>query len=254
MLRRALGETLGSLAARTLAPVDVVVIDSGIDSSHAELAGRIVRAHRIEIVEGKPHVVDVPIPSNGDAYGHGTAVASVIAKVAANARIVDVRVLGSDNKGGGEILLAGLELAIRERIPVINMSLAATAKFSAQLAALCETAYRQGQVVIAAKRNQPLFDNGFPAELSSSISVDRARLDSLRKLVYRPQPIEFAAHGEDVVVAAPGGGYTTKTGTSFATPVLSGICALVLGAFPELRPFEVKAILKAYAEEVIIPA
>jgi subtilisin family serine protease len=36
------------------------------------------------------------------------------------------------------------------------------------------------------------------------------------------------------------------TGTSFAAPVVSGVCALLLGAFPMLRPFEVRAVLAAY--------
>ena len=55
--------------------------------------------------------------------------------------------------------------------------------------------------------------------------------------------IEFRARGEDVRVAAMGGGYTTMTGTSFATPTVSGICALLRGAYPDLQTFEVKAIL-----------
>jgi subtilisin family serine protease len=39
------------------------------------------------------------------------------------------------------------------------------------------------------------------------------------------------------------------TGTSFATPAISGICALLVGAFPDLRPFEVKSILRWFAED-----
>jgi subtilisin family serine protease len=34
------------------------------------------------------------------------------------------------------------------------------------------------------------------------------------------------------------------TGTSFATPTVTGLCALLLGAFPDLRPFELKTLLK----------
>ena len=59
--------------------------------------------------------------------------------------------------------------------------------------------------------------------------------------------IEFAARGEEVVVAAPGGGETTMTGTSFATPAVSGLCALLVGAYPDLRPFDVKSLLRAFA-------
>ena len=48
---------------------------------------------------------------------------------------------------------------------------------------------------------------------------------------------------------APEGGYTTMTGTSFATPIMCGFVALLLGAYPDLRPFEVKALLKAMSAE-----
>ncbi len=89
---------------------------------------------------------------------------------------------------------------------------------------------------------------GFPAEFSNCISVDNKAFVSPYEFVYRPDTvIEYAANGEEVVVAAAGGGYTTMTGTSFAAPTVSGLCALILGAYPALRPFELKTILKAYA-------
>ena len=37
------------------------------------------------------------------------------------------------------------------------------------------------------------------------------------------------------------------TGTSFATPAISGLCALLLGAYPGLQPYEVKSVLRAKA-------
>ena len=56
------------------------------------------------------------------------------------------------------------------------------------------------------------------------------------------------APSDEVTVAAAGGGYTTKTGTSFATPAVCGLCALLVGAFPDLRPFELKTLLKKNAK------
>ena len=117
------------------------------------------------------------------------------------------------------------------------MSLAATAEFAAALHALCETAYYQNQVVVAAKRNMPLVDNGFPAEFSSCIGVDNRAFPSPFVFRFMPgQVIEYAAHGTGVAVAAPGGGYSTKTGTSFATPTISGICARHAGRLPGYAP------------------
>jgi hypothetical protein len=38
------------------------------------------------------------------------------------------------------------------------------------------------------------------------------------------------------------------TGTSFATPTVTGLCALLIGAYPDLRLFEIKTLLKNFAE------
>lgn len=235
-------------AAGDLQPVDVAVVDSGVDATHADLAGRIVRAMHVEFVEGESRVVETEVPSNNDVYGHGTAVSSIIARIAPNARITDIRVLNRMNVGSGQALLAGFRHAVDQRLRVINMSLAALSQFARPLNRLCETAYLQNQIVVAARRNMPLADQGFPAEFSSVVSADCGRFDSPFELRFRPEHlIEYIAHGEDVVVAAPGGGHTTRTGTSLATPALTGLCALLVGAWGDLRPFDVKGALRAFS-------
>jgi subtilisin family serine protease len=249
-LLSALHRKFPDLCSSPLEPVSVAVIDSGIDATHPALAGKVLEAYAVEKVDGLFQVVKGQVPENADLYGHGTAVASIICGLAPNARLIDIRVLDALNVGPGEALLAGFNFAVTQRIKILNMSLAAKATLAPQLHPLCETAYRQNQLVIAARRNMPLMDNGFPAELSSSIGVDLGKFLSQFTLKFRADhPIEFIAHGEEVTVAAAGGGYTTMTGTSFATPAISGICALLVGAFPDLRIFEVKSILRWFAEE-----
>jgi subtilisin family serine protease len=244
----ALEGALADLAARPLAPIEVAVLDSGVDATHPDLAGRVRAAFAVEIVKGRSEVVAKAADRNHDVFGHGTGVASIIAKQAPNASIVDYRVLDADNTGAGDALVAALDAAVTRGCRVINMSLAAKREFGPRLLAHCERAYREGLVVVAAKRNMPLADLGFPAEYTAVIGVDRASFPSLSIVRYQPKSvIEFVGHGEQVVVAAPGGGYTTKSGTSFATPAIAGLVALLLGAYPDLRPFEIKSILKARA-------
>ncbi len=244
-LKAALQESFESLREKTLSPVDVAVVDSGVDASHPDLQGKIVRAYCVQMVDDEPELVEKPTDSNNDAYGHGTAVASMVTQVAPNARITDIRVLNVGNVGAGKALLRGFQYAVDEGFRVINLSLAATAKFAPALNELCEKAYRNNQLVISAKRNMPLVDNGFPAELSSCISVDIGTASNLQVTFRDNHPIEFAGHGEDVKVAAAKGGYTTMTGTSFAAPAVSGLCALLVGAHEDLRPFDIKSLLRA---------
>jgi subtilisin family serine protease len=248
-LRAALKVSLEQLRRRRLAPVTVAVVDSGIDATHPALRGRIVRAMCIAEARGKCRVRKVAVPRNHDVYGHGTAVSSIIAKIAPNARFIDVRVLDDRNACSGETLIAGFRQAIEEGARIINMSLACHARFAPELAALCETAYRRNQLIVASKRNMPLVDNGFPAELSSCIGVDVGRFSTPLHIMFRDNHvIQFVAHGEAVVVPAAGGGTTTVTGTSFATPAVSGLCALLVGANPDLQPFDLKSLLRAFAD------
>jgi subtilisin family serine protease len=233
-----------------LRAVDVAVVDSGIDATHPILEGRVAAAYHYDPHAETPEPLDGPTQENNDVFGHGTAVGSIIAELAPNARLIDVRVLRPGNQGVGDVLVAGLRHAIELGCPVINMSIAASAKLARQLQPLLETAYRSGQVVVASTRNMPLVDYGFPAELSGTISVDSMSTPRLLDLLYRGRThvIEFAACGEELEVAVAGGGYRRVTGTSFATPVVAAVCALLLGAKPDLRPFEIRTLLKAYSE------
>jgi subtilisin family serine protease len=254
LLTRALEVPIERLRKRKLAPVTVAILDSGIDGSHPDLAGRVVRGMIFEAAENGEVTSRESNPrKNNDVYGHGTGVASIIARIAPNASFIDVRVLGGQNSGVGDVTIAGLEHAVRSEANLLNMSLAVSEKYVPSLAALAEVAYRRGIVIVASRRNMPLQDEGFPAALIPCVGVDNEGKGPEGNWLYRNEVIEYSAHGVEVPVAAHGGGYTTMTGTSFATPIMCGHVALLLGAHPGLRPFEVKALLKAMAMNALPP-
>lgn len=248
-LEAALSSPLESLAEGTLDPVIVAVIDSGVDATHPALRHRVSAAFATTTDQDHRWTLQpCALPACNDRFGHGTSVAGLIAATAPNASLIDIGVLDEKNLGAGEALLEALRYAIESEAKLINMSLAAKAKFAPDLNRLCEAAYRAGKIVVAAKRNQTLFDFGFPAEFSSCVSVDIAVAGGFLGLKYLGStPIEFAAQGVDLVAPAPGDLYTRVTGTSFATPIVSGICALLLGRYPHLTVFEIKALLKHFS-------
>ena len=250
VLKRALDVSIGELSKSELAPVTVAILDSGIDGSHPDLASRIIRGMIFEAdAEGNVESRESDPTQNNDLYGHGTGVASIIARIAPNTRFIDLRVLGGNNRGSGEAMIAGFEHAVRSEAILFNMSLAASEKYVPRMNVLAEDAYRRGISIVASRRNMPLQDEGFPAALIPCVGVDNEGKGPEASWLYRNDVIEYSAHGVDVPVAAHGGGYTTMTGTSFATPIMCGHVALLLGAYPGLRPFEVKAILKAMSAE-----
>ena len=90
--------------------VTVAIVDSGVDNTHPELDGRVVESVEAR-VDGKRVVFDNS--SVGDSAGHGTACAGIIAKIAPDAKLSSIRVLGASGLGDGHAFLAGLEYAIK---------------------------------------------------------------------------------------------------------------------------------------------
>lgn len=227
--------------------VTVAVIDSGIDASHPDLYSKVVESVEARI-DNKKVLFE---PSNsGDSAGHGTACASIVAKIAPDAHFSSVKVLGAGGLGDGHAFLAGLEYAIKKRYKLINLSLGTTKpQFFAPLHDLLDRAYQAGCIVVAAANNLP--QPSFPSVFSSS-------LISVIKCV-ETNPFNFGFHyGEVIELTAPGvnvrtawlnGGYRSLTGNSFACPHIVGIIALLLERFPNLTPFQVKSALYAIARE-----
>jgi subtilisin family serine protease len=247
-LARILETDVPALRDGSLEPVEVALLDTGVDAGHPDLSGRVVDAFEIVRSRGRYRPERRSLPSNNDRSGHGTGVASIIAAVAPNAKIVDICIASSEQGGRGEALLAGLRLAWERRSPVLNVSLCCDRRFLATVTELCEAAYARNQVVVAAQDNAPTGEKGLPAELSSVIGVDcdhRAPAGSLR---FRARHrVEFSAGGRDLAVAAPGGKHAVRTGTSFATASVAGLVTLLRGAHPDLTPFELKSVLKDFA-------
>jgi subtilisin len=253
----ALSLDLTQLAQRPLQPIEVAVVDSGMDASHPDLKAHVIEQYIVEQQKApaggreKPKLHSVPLGTQNDSYWHGTAVGGIIGSLAPNAKLIDVRVLGADNKSTSESMLLGLHHAIERGARVINLSLAASDSSKAELFELLERAHYRDQIVIAARRNFPAQGDGWPAALSACIGVGRDAFEKSSQFRWRQRfPIEVFARGEDVTVAVPGGAYTTTFGTSFATPAVSGLVTLLLGAMPELGPPEIRALLKAHAVEV----
>jgi subtilisin family serine protease len=163
---------------------------------------------------------------------------------------VSARVLGAGFKGSGPILLGGLRWAVEQGFDVVNMSLSTTKRqFAGLLHELADTAYFRRTVLVASAHNMPV--ESYPWRFSSVISVGSHEESDPETFFYNPAPpVEFFARGVGVEIAWVGGGKILSTGNSFATPHMSGICALILAKHPELTPFQLKNVLYLTANNV----
>ena len=233
--------------SRTGKGVTVAVIDSGIDSNHPDLQGKVIES--VEAEADFKRVLFVPSEA-GDSAGHGTACAGIVSSIAPDAGLYSIKVLGAAGSGDGQAFLAGLEYAIKRKIRLINLSLGTTKpQFFAPLHDLLDRAYQAGCIVVAAANNLP--QPSFPSVFSSSlISVSKSEETNPFNFGFRyGEIIELTAPGVNVKTTWLNGGYRSLTGNSFACPHIVGIIALLLETYPNLTPFQVKSLLYDIARQ-----
>jgi subtilisin family serine protease len=169
-----------------------------------------------------------------DDNGHGTHVAGTIAAIANNGGVAGVAFNSPlDNQHGAKI---------------ISMSLGGSGSATLQAAVIKAT--NNGSLLIAAAGNSSDSTVSYPAGYPEVVSV--AATDN------RDQRVSFSSFNNDVEIAAPGvnvtstwnnGGFNTISGTSMATPHVSGVAALIAGTNPSGGPAAWRAELDAAVDD-----
>jgi subtilisin len=226
--------------------VRVGIIDSGLETDHPALQGRVVQSVAFEMVDGEPKLIEND--TAGDLYGHGTACGDIILRLAPEVELVSIRVLGEDLRGKGSAFIAGLEWAIEQRLPVCNLSLSSKSDALFPIFhEVADEAYFRRICLVSAANNVPA--PSYPSLFSSVISVAAHAWPDPERIYYNPDPpVEFGAWGVDVPMAWKGGGSITATGNSFAAPHIAALVARIVAKHPGISPFEVKAVLAGVAD------
>jgi subtilisin family serine protease len=273
------------LTLPALERVPVAVIDSGVDATHPELAGRILDAE--SFVGGSPRV---------DALGHGTFVAGLIAAGADNgigiaglapsAELLVAKVVTSSRAIPIEAEAKAIRWAVENGARVINMSLGGIRdpldperdSFSQLEADAVAYAVSNGVVVVAAVGNadqapsSPWQYASYPAALPHVLGVSAISESggvpkfSNRDKVYndvaapgerilsifpRPLTARFPACSEQGYSSCGPEDYRVAQGTSFAVPQVSAAAALLFSLRPLLRPEQVTALLRRTAVDLV---
>jgi subtilisin family serine protease len=224
----------------------VAVIDSGIDLSHPEIAGR---------VAGSLDLTDAGEPADI----HGTAMAgAIIARgrltgVAPGARILAIRAFDArDGKREATTLmiLRALDWAVTGGARVVNMSFAGPK--DPEITRGIAAARQRGVVLIAAAGNAgPKSPPLFPAADPNVIAVTATDAqDKLLPVAIRGAHVGVAAPGVDILGPAPGGGYQLSSGTSIAAAHVSGIAALLIAHRAGLSSAAVRKSLLSTATDL----
>jgi subtilisin family serine protease len=214
------------------AGVAVAVIDTGVDSSHPDLAGRVL-----------PGAEFPELGTGGrDLLGHGTDVAALIAGragVAPEAEVLPVKLTG-----GSADAEAAVRWAADHGAKVINLSLGGSAgRYDEGL----RYAAKRDVLVVVAAGNTGVDQGVTPLARTAGVLAVSA-VD--RNGAFRP---DVSVAGPEVALAAPGVDITTsrgdRSGTSYAAAIVAGTAALVRAKYPELTAPEVAELLKSTATD-----
>ncbi len=235
--------------------VSVAVIDTGIDGDHPDLRGKV--AEQVDLIGPDPP---------GTAAIHGTLIAGVIGAtenngigvfgVAPHVKLLGLKacqpVPGSQSGGActSESIARALDLAIRRKVRIINMSLGGPRDRLVETLVL--QAARQGIVVVASVGNDgPEAPPRYPAGYESVLAVSAVGpSDKLYERANVGEGVDMVAPGVDIVSTVPGERYNLFSGTSLATAHVSAVAALLLQARPDLSPAELAEALEATARDL----
>ena len=231
----------------------IAIVDSGINLNHPEFAGRLVPGYDFINNDGDPT----------DDHGHGTHVAGIAAAgingfgtvgVCPECKVMPVKVLNQRNGGTWGTVSKGILFAVDNGADVINLSLGATIT-STTLISSVQYALANGVVIVAAAGNMASSNPFYPAAVPGVIGVSGT--DS------QDQYWQVSDYGDYIDVAAPAvniyssyhdlantSGYAYMSGTSMASPFVSGLVGLILSRRPNLTVDEVTALLEKTAKDL----
>jgi type VII secretion-associated serine protease mycosin len=240
------------------AGVVVAVVDTGVDATSPQLAGA--------VAPGVDTSGDAAGTADTDCLGHGTFVAGIIAArpapgtgfagVAPAATILPIRDTNTEDHGFPANMAGGIRAAADAGARVINVSASTNADDPALRAAVVHAQRRDCLVVAAAANNAERGNpTPYPASYPGVLAV--GAVDHTGAPAAFSQTGGFlglVAPGVDVISTGPGGpGQWQQSGTSFATPFVSGAAALVRSYRPELSAAEVEQRLEATATRPAAP-
>ena len=223
----------------TTGSVKVAILDTGVDQSHPDLSSKIV-----DKVDDQKNFTDSL--TIDDLYGHGTHVSGIVAAITNNntgvagvcpdCRLLNGKVLNDSGSGAYSWVSNGIIWATNSGAKVINMSLGGSAK-STTLENAVNYAWNHGVVVVAAAGNSANPSKTYPGAYKNAIAVASTNnLDQKSYFSsYGANWVDVAAPGENIFSTFPTHpyvinkslGYDFGSGTSMATPMVSGTAALI---------------------------
>lgn len=205
--------------------VAVAVLDTGVDPSHPEFSGRIDAAESF-----------VPGETYHDQHGHGTHCLGTVGGnsptvgMSQGCRLLVGKVLDANGSGADTWIAAGIDWAVKKGALVVSMSLGSSAP-APRIEDAIRRAVDAGVLVVCAAGNSGQAGIDWPGKSPNAFNVGAFdRNFKVASFSSRGEKLDTMGPGVGIVSAAPGGGYQEMSGTSMATPAVSGMLSLYFSA------------------------
>ena len=228
--------------------VTIAILDSGVNGNHPDLAARMVPGYNFYDNN----------TDTSDVQGHGTAVAGVaaaatnnsigVAGVAGQAKIMPVRIADANAWAYYSTIAQGITWAADHGAKIANASYGGVSSSSAIINA-ANYLRSKGGVLFVSAGNTGAVDS---APMTNSMVVVSATnaWDSRPSWSTYGNVVTLSAPGEYIYTTNREGGYGQWNGTSFSSPLVAGVGALMLSANPALTPAKVDSILYTTAKDI----
>lgn len=230
--------------------IRVAILDTGVSPKSKRVWSHLIGGYN---ATGRPGPFPYDLPENVDttgngvfdqAVGHGTFVAGVIVGLAPNAKLVNVKVADSDGVATAWSIIKGICFARASRCELVNISLGSVDQIPA-FENLAAWAQQGGMQIIAAAGNANNNRIMYPSREDNVIAV--AGIDKFnRKASFSnyENKVKFSAPSVDIVSTYYNGGMASWSGTSFGTPIMTGIIADAIRRQPLRSPSALRSWLQ----------
>jgi thermitase len=244
----------------------VAVIDTGVDYNHESLKINMIPGYDFRMNDSDP--MDETSAQNP---GHGTHCAGIVGAtglvnggvlgLSPEVSIMPIRFLGAD--GSGDLMngIKSIDYAIEKGAKVISASWgAAVPKSQAQpLIEAVKRASDAGVIFVSAAANDGKSNDVasmYPAnaKFENTITVAASDINDAKPSWsnYGKHSVDLAAPGANIISTVPGNKYSNLSGTSMATPLVSGLVALLLAQDSSLSGQDIRSIIQSTAAKVSI--
>ena len=216
--------------------VTVAVLDTGVQSDHQKLAGRVIPTNINTSTSGTRN-------SSEDDNGHGTQVAGAI--IDSTSECVKVRaykVMDCYGNGTTTSAAAGIICAINDGVDIINMSFGFYEN-SPILELAVKKAHKAGILIVGAAGNNATSNPFYPADYAEVLKISAINEKGNIANFSNYGNVDFAAPGVDIYTTNYQNSYIKTDGTSIAAPFVSALAAEILSTIPDSSPEEITQIL-----------